>query len=136
MVNETIKLSNNDVDNKVFGTLAGIDTAVNDNSMISLYLGYAGSEQKYDNTKINQNGYLLGVSYMWMKEKYYLGLTGNFCFSNSTSENDFGKDEFGMNMYSVGARAGYNLNLSQNWTLEPNVTLIYGLINNRDYETS
>ena len=40
-----------------------------------------------------------------------------------------------MNMYSVGAKAGYNIELGKNWILEPNLTLMYGTINTPEYKT-
>ena len=73
---------------------------------------------------------------MIIKEEYYLGLTANINFNKAESENNFGKDKFDMNMYSIGAKAGYNIDLGKKWTLEPNLTMMYGNINTQGYTTS
>ena len=135
MINETVKLTDYDVDNNVYGTLAGLDLSIGENSLLSFYIGYAGSTQKYEDIKINQTGYVLGATGMIIKDDYYLGLTANINFNKAESENDYGTDNFDMNMYSVGAKAGYNIELGKNWILEPNLTLMYGTINTPEYKT-
>ena len=40
-----------------------------------------------------------------------------------------------MNMYALGAKAGYNIELGKNWILEPNLSLMYGNINTQEYKT-
>jgi outer membrane autotransporter protein len=136
MVQDTVKINGLNVDNTAIGTLAGIDFAVADNSLLSFYIGTAGSNQKYEDIKVNQTGYVLGATGMIIKEAYYLGLTANINFNKAESENNLGKDKFDMNMYSVGAKAGYNVELGKNWILEPNLTLMYGNINAKGYTAS
>ena len=133
---DTMKINGINIDNTAIGTLAGIDLAVEDNTMLSFYIGTAGSSQKYEGIKVNQTGYILGTSAMIIKEEYYLGLTANVNFNKAESENNYGKDKFNMNMYSIGARAGYNIDLGKKWTLEPNLTMMYGNINSQGYTTS
>jgi len=132
---ETINLDNLSVDNTLTGTLAGLDLATGENSLVSLYLGYAGSEQKYENIKVSQTGYILGVTGMLVKEQWYAGLTANINFNKAESQSSYGTDNFDMNMYSVGAKAGYNFDLSDKWKLEPNLMLMYGNVNSQEYQT-
>ena len=136
MVHDTIRINGFNVDNTSIGTLAGLDWTVGENSLVSFYIGTAGSKQKYEDIKVNQTGYVLGTTGMIIKEKYYLGLTANINFNKAESENDFVKDKFDMNMYSIGAKAGYNIELGKNWILEPNLTMMYGNINSQGYTTS
>jgi len=136
---DTIKLNDLEVDNTATGTLAGIDFSVGEKSLLSLYVGYAGSKQKYNDDsdiKINQTGYVVGASGLIEKEKYYLGLTANFNFNKAEADTDYGTDKFDMNMYSIGAKAGYNIGLGKKWILEPNLTLMYGNINTQEYQTT
>ena len=135
MAQETIKFSDIDVDNTLTGTLAGIDLATGENSLVSFYLGYAGSNQKYEDIKVSQTGYIVGATGMLVKDNWYAGLTANINFNKAESQSDYGTDNFDMNMYSVGAKAGYNLELNDKWTLEPNLMLMYGNINSQEYET-
>ena len=123
------------IDNKLTGTLAGLDLATGENGLLSFYLGYAGSEQRYENIKVSQTGYVVGATGMLVKNKWYAGVTANMIFNKAESENDYGTANFDMNMYSIGAKAGYNFNLSKKFILEPNLTLMYGKVNNQKYET-
>ena len=136
MLQDKIKINGFNVDNTSIGTLAGLDWTVGENSLVSFYIGTAGSTQKYEDIKVNQTGYVLGATGMIIKEKYYLGLTANINFNKAESEPNYGKDKFDMNMYAVGAKAGYNIELGKNWILEPNLTMMYENINTQGYTTS
>ena len=135
-VQETVKFNDIDVDNTAIGTLAGLDLAAGENTLLSFYLGYAGSNQKYESIKVSQTGYILGATGMIIKEKWYAGLTANINFNKAQSQSDYGTDNFDMNMYSIGAKAGYNFDLSDKWILEPNLMLMYGNVNSQEYETT
>ena len=136
MSQDSISFDSLDVDNTLTGTLAGIDLAAGENTLVSFYLGYAGSNQKYEDIKINQTGYVLGATGMLIKEKLYAGLTGNINFNKAESESDYGTDSFDMSMFSVGAKAGYNYAINDKWALEPNLTLMYGNVSNQEYDTT
>ena len=124
------------IDNKLTGTLAGIDLATGENGLLSFYLGYAGSEQNYENIKVSQTGYVVGATGMLVKDKWYAGLTANMIFNKAESEGDYGTDNFDMNVYSIGAKTGYNFYLSEKFILEPNLILMYGNVSNQEYETT
>ena len=132
----TVKFGDFDVDNTLFGTLAGIDLPFDEEKQVSVYIGYAGSTQKYEDIKMNQNGYVIGATGLMMKENYYLGLTANVILNKVESESDYGTDDFDMNMFTIAAKAGYNFDLGNNWILEPNLMLMFGNINTQEYETS
>jgi len=135
---ETIKLNGVDIDNTLYGTLAGIDFIANQDSsiMTSFYIGYAGSKQKFDETKTNQTGYLVGLTGMLIKEKWYLGATVNGIFNKVSADSEDETNDFDMNMFTIGAKAGYNIDLSDKWILEPNITVMYGIANSDSYQTS
>lgn len=133
---ESINFDSLSVDNTLTGTLAGIDLVTSENSLVSVYLGYAGSEQKYEQIKVNQTGYIVGATGMLIKEDWYIGLTANVNFNKAESQSDYGTDSFDMNMYSVGTKAGYNYEINDKWTLEPNLTLMYGNVNSAEYQTT
>jgi outer membrane autotransporter protein len=73
---------------------------------------------------------------MMIKDSWYAGLTANVIFNKASVDTDFGTDDIDMNMFTIGAKAGYNYNINEKWTLEPNVTLMYGMVNSQSYETS
>ena len=136
ILNETVKIGDTDVDNNLYGTLAGIDLPVKGDILASFYLGYAGSKQKVEEVKSNQTGYVLGATGMLIKEKWYAGLTANIIFNKASVDTDDGTNDIDMNMYSIGAKAGYNYDMGKNWILEPNITLMYGIVNCGSYETT
>jgi len=136
MLQETIKVSETDIDNTIYGTLAGIDLPVEEDILVSFYLGYAGSKQEYNEIKMNQAGYIVGVTGMYIKEQYYLGLTANAILNKVKGEYNSATDKFDTNMYSVGTKAGYNFDIGNNCIVEPNLMLMYGFVNCQGYETS
>ena len=133
---ETVKIGDADVDNNLYGTLAGIDFPAGQDKQLSFYLGYAGSKQEIEDVKSNQTGYVLGATGMIIKDSWYAGLTANVMFNKASINTDFGTDDVDMNMFSVGAKAGYNYEINEKWGLEPNITLMYGVVNSQEYETS
>ena len=133
---ETVKIGDADVDNNLYGTLAGIDFPMGQDKQVSFYLGYAGSKQEVEDVKSNQTGYILGATGMMIKENWYAGLTANVMFNKASIDTDFGTDDVDMNMFSIGAKAGYNYNVTDSFVLEPNLTLVYGVVNSDSYETS
>ena len=136
VLQDTVKMGVYDIDNSLYGTLAGIDWPIQENITASFYLGYAGGTQKYDEVNMSQTGYIVGASGMFVKEKYYVGLTANMIFNKVSADTDFGTDEFDMNMFSVGAKAGYIFTIGDKWLLEPNLMLMYGTSSAEGYETS
>ena len=136
VLNETVKVGDTDVDNNLYGTLAGIDFPLGQDKQISFYLGYAGSKQEVEEIKANQTGYIVGATGMIIKNSWYAGLTANAIFNKASVDTDFGTDDIDMNMFTVAAKAGYNYNINEKWTLEPNITLMYGMVNSQSYETS
>lgn len=136
LLNETVKIGDTDVDNNLYGTLAGIDFPLGQDKQLSFYLGYAGSKQEVEEIKSNQTGYIVGATGMIIKDSWYAGLTANVIFNKASVDTDFGTDDIDMNMFTIGAKAGYNYNINEKWTLEPNITLMYGMVNSQSYETS
>ena len=132
---DTVKVGDADIDNTLYGTLAGIDLPVSEDKQVSFYIGYAGSKQDFEEIKVTQTGYIAGASGMMIKDKWYAGLTANINFNKAESDNDFGTDEFDMNMYAIAAKAGYDIEAGKNWTIEPNIMLMYGSVNRQGYTT-
>ena len=132
---DTVKIGDADIDNTLYGTLAGIDLPVSEDKQVSFYIGYAGSKQDVEEIKVTQTGYIAGATGMLIKDKWYAGLTANINFNKAESDNDFGTDEFDMNMYAIAAKAGYDIEAGTNWTIEPNIMLMYGSVNRQEYTT-
>ena len=138
LLNNDIQITKNSsnlcINEGLIGLLAGVDLAIGKSGLLSFYLGYAGSSQGYEEVRIKQRGYILGVTGMIIKENGYAGITANINFNKAESQSDYGTNNFNMNMYSIGAKAGYNFDLSEKFILEPNLTLMCGKVNNQNYE--
>ena len=78
---------------------------------------------------------MLGATGMLIKEKWYAGVTLNMIFNKASVDSDNGTNDIDMNMFGIGAKAGYDYVINEKWTLEPNVTLMYGIVNCGSYET-
>ena len=136
VLNETVTVGSLDVDNSLYGTLAGIDLPMGQDKQLSFYLGYAGSKQEVEEIKSNQTGYVLGATGMLMKEKWYLGATANMIFNKASVDNGDETNDIDMNMFGIAVKAGYNYVINEKWTLELNATLMYGIVNCGEYETA
>jgi hypothetical protein len=115
------------------GTLAGIDFKIQKNWLLSFYLGYVKSSQRLDvsnfqNVFVCENGYILGTTGLFVKDNWYAGVTTNIIFTKAHTENLPETDKFDMNMYSIGAKTGYNFHLNKSFILEPNLMFMLGRV--------
>ena len=134
VVSDTIDVGiDSNIDNTVYGTLAGLDLAVGENKLVSFYLGYSSGKQEYESINMNQANYILGVSGMLFKYNWYLGATVNAGMNKITADNDFGSDDIDNVSYSIGFKGGYNFDLGKNWILQPNMILMYAGITSTDF---
>ncbi|WP_413853050.1 autotransporter domain-containing protein [Candidatus Ruminimicrobium bovinum] len=132
---EKLTIASYDVDNTVYGALAGLDLKITDDKLLSFYIGYTGVNQKFENIKVDQNGYVFGVTGMLVKEKFYLGLTANAGVTDTKAESAKGTDDFQINTYIVGLKGGYEFKAGNYWIIEPNLSLIYGFYGVENYTT-
>ncbi len=126
VVSDTVDVgADSKVDNTMYGTLAGIDLPAGKDKLLSFYLGYTGGKQEFDSVKTNQTNYMLGVTGTLIKDKWYLGATVNAGTNKVTADNDLGSDDIDNITYSLGLKTGYDFDLGKNFTLQPNIILMY-----------
>ena len=135
IVKDTIEFGKyvKDVENSINGILAGVDLVVDKDNGISLYCGYNGGSQKYDNVEMSQSGYILGASGIILKGKFYAGAAANVIINNNEAKSSLGTSETDNMGYSLGLKGGYDIAFGTNWTLEPNMILMYSGVTGSEY---
>ena len=134
VVSDTVDVgADSKVDNTMYGTLAGIDLPVGKDKLLSFYLGYTGGKQEFDSVKMNQTNYMLGITGTIIKDKWYLGATVNAGTNKVTADNDLGSDDIENITYSLGLKTGYDFDLGKNFTLQPNIILMYIGLTSSDF---
>ena len=134
VVSDTVDVgADSKVDNTMYGTLAGIDLPAGKDKLLSFYLGYTGGKQEFDSVKTNQTNYMLGVTGTLIKDKWYLGATVNAGTNKVTADNDLGSDDIDNITYSLGLKTGYDFDLGKNFTLQPNIILMYICLTSSDF---
>jgi len=132
---ENLTMAGYDIENTIYGALAGIDLKITDTKLLSFYIGYTGVNQKFENIKVDQNGYVFGATGMFIKESFYAGVTANVGVSDTKAESAFGSNDFQINTYTIGLKGGYEFNLSRLLSFEPNLLLMYGYMDTENYVT-
>ncbi|WP_413854158.1 autotransporter domain-containing protein [Candidatus Ruminimicrobium bovinum] len=135
-VSEKINIDDIDIKNDAYGTVGGLDLQVANNMLASFYIGYTTSKQNYEEININQTGYVLGLTGSYIAENYYLALTANAIFNKAEAKNMFGTDNIENNSYTLAGKAGIDIKLNSKLTLQPNLLLMYSMINTADYINS
>lgn len=135
-VSETIKVDDTDIKNDAYGTIGGLDLQIANNILASFYIGLVTSKQNYEEININQTGYVLGLTGSYIAESYYVALTANAILNKADAQNMFGTDNIENNSYTLAGKTGIDIKLSSKLTLQPNLLLMYSMINTADYINS
>ena len=128
------------VSNKLYGTLAGIDSALYDigrdwNGIGGLYVAYNGSYQHFDGVSMQQNGGGIGVSGMAYKDNFYAGVLLGGSLSDVRTKTDSGHEHSSMLGANLAAKAGYAWEFGSRgqWLLEPEMLASYTFIDMPSY---
>jgi len=126
------------VDNDVYGTIAGLDLAINKNITAQVYLGYMGSKQKYQeycpdgwgggeftNVNISQKAFVFGLGGMWTKESYFVEAGLNVAKNQLELSHETNTDDSETLNYSVSVKGGYDFKVGKNFIIQPNLMLMY-----------
>lgn len=125
----------------LYGALVGVDSDLtrHSNDWLSVftgYLGYTGSQQKWEGTNRSRtNGGLIGATETFYKGSFYTALTVSAGITSGNTTTAFGRESFDIVNAGVASRTGYNIPLGQNrqYVLQPSVQLSYTYIGMDDY---
>lgn len=137
---ENVNLSHGPtVGNVAYGSLFGGDTGIIElkhgwDAIYSAYAGYNGSHQTYDGVGIYQSGGTLGGSALFMKNKFFTGLTANVGANAAQASTMYGNEDFTMLATGVASKTGYNFEFKEGkFIIQPNYLMSYTFVNTFDY---
>ena len=137
---EKVNVSNGGrVENTSYGSYFGGDSEIIGlkhgwDAQYSIFLGYNGSHQNYDNVSIYQNGGQLGASGYFYKGNFFTGLTASVGASNAQTSTIYGNEDFTMLSTGIASKTGYNLELAKGkFIIQPNYLMSYSFVNTFDY---
>jgi len=125
-----------------YGTLVGGDAPLRDLGHgfvgnTSVYVGYLGSNQNYDNVGVSQNGALVGIAENIVKKNAFLTLMASVGSSLGNAITPYGTDNFNSLFAGLGAKGGYNFEFKNGeYIIQPNLMLAYTFTNTFDYQTA
>ena len=133
------------VDNDVYGTIAGVDLAINKNITAQVYLGYMGSKQKYQEycptgwggrelteLSMSQKAFIFGLGGMWTKESYFVEAGLNISQSRLELNHETNTDNPETLNYSVALKGGYDFKFGKKFIIQPNLMLMYLKMDTKD----
>lgn len=127
------------VSNEVYGALFGWESEIYELrdswlGVFSVFGGYSGSNQKYDDEKISQDGGNVGVVGMIHKKNFFTGLTVNAGLYSCDATTVFGDEDFRTFTTGIASKTGYNFKFSEGkYIVQPNATVSYSYIGVRNY---
>ena len=137
---EKVNISNGGtVENISYGSYVGGNSEIIElkrgwNGQYSLFVGYNGSHQRYDNVSIYQNGGQLGASGYLYKNNFYTGLTASVGASVARGSTMYGNEDFTILSTGIASKTGYNWSLAKGkFIIQPNYLMSYSFVNTFDY---
>lgn len=140
---EKIPLKNGPkVSNINYGTLIGYDSAMKPvkygfDRVLTGYVGYNGSSQRFQGVDAYQNGGLIGTTATFYKNNFFNATTLSVGASAGDSTTMYGSENYAMLMAGIGNKTGYNFEFKDGkYILQPAMLLSYSFINTFDYRNA
>ena len=137
---ESINLSNGPKVNAInYGTLVGFDSDFKKlkngwTNVATGYMGYNGSQIRYNGNDTTMNGGLLGLTETFYKGNFWTALTATAVAGVAESRTMYGKEDSTMLMAGLGSKTGYNFEFKEGkYILQPIMFLSYTFVNTFDY---
>ena len=122
------------VDIRSHGIIAGADSNVKElsknwSTATTIYAGFNGTHQKYDNVKIQQSGGVIGATQSFYNHDFYTAITAAAGFNRNRAETSLGNEYFNSYMAGVASKTGYNIELKNGkYIIQPSLQLAYSQI--------
>lgn len=137
---ESVPLQNGPkVSNINYGTLIGHDSEMKDIGngfarVLTGYIGYNGSSQRFQGVDSYQNGGVLGGTATFYKGNFFNATTLSVGASAGDASTMYGNENFAMLMAGVGNKTGYNFEFKGGrFIFQPAMLMSYSFINTFDY---
>ncbi len=129
-----------EVKNIFYGGLAGVDYPfwLSDTSAFipTVFAGYLGARQKYQETTLDNNSLAVGGMLTYMKD--FAILSAQAYITNGSEEYKFRayNGDFDVFSFTASVKGELNLNLTDHIVMQPAFTVIYNLSNLQNYTTA
>lgn len=101
------------------------------------YVGYNGSSQRFQGVDAYQNGGLIGTTATFYKNNFFNATTLSVGASAGDSTTMYGSENYAMLMAGIGNKTGYNFEFKDGkYILQPAMLLSYSFINTFDYRNA
>ena len=137
---EKIDLKNGPkIDTISYGSLIGFDSDIHKlkhgwANVGTAYLGYNGSQVKYNGIDASTNGGILGLTETFYKGNFWTALTATAGASNAEAHTMYGRDDMVMLMAGIGSKTGYNFEFNQGkFIIQPRLFMAYSMVKTLDY---
>lgn len=137
---ENVPLKNGPkVSNINYGTLIGYDTDMKPVSggfdrVLTGYIGYNGSSQRYQGIDSYQNGGILGATITLYKGNFFNATTLSAGASAGNNTIMYGSENFALILAGIGNKTGYNFEFAQGRViLQPSFLISYTFVKTFDY---
>lgn len=127
------------VSNINYGTLIGYDSQIKElkhgwDRVLTGYVGYNGSSQRYRGVDSTQNGGLIGVTATHYKGNFFNATTLSVGASAGDTTTMFGHENYTMLLGGIGSKTGYNFEFKDGlFIFQPTMMLSYTFVNTFDY---
>ncbi len=126
------------VDAVTFGTYFGFDSDIYPlkhgwDFAYSLYAGYNGAHQSFEDVSTNYNGGSVGAAVHFFKDNFFASLNLAANGGTSKAHTMYGYENSTLLNAGTAVRTGYNIELNNKHILQPSLTLAYSMINTLDY---
>jgi len=127
------------VSSTTYGSMLGYDTPLKELKhgwarAFTTYGGYNGSQSRYSEVDITQNGASIGGTMTLYKGNFFNATTLNLGANFSENSTMFGKEDTFMLVGGVANKTGYNLEFKDGrFILQPNVIVAYSCVKTFDY---
>ena len=137
---ESVPLSGGvDVNNINYGTIIGHDSEIEDlkngwQRVITAYIGYNGSSQRYLGVDAYQNGGSIGTAATFYKNNFFNATTIAASASSGDANTMFGRENFAILAAGIANKTGYNFEFARGrFIVQPNFLISYTYLNTFDY---
>lgn len=137
---ESVPLSGGvDVSNINYGTIIGHDSEIEDlkngwQRVITTYIGYNGSSQRYSGIDAYQNGGSLGSAATFYKNNFFNATTIAANASSGDANTMYGRENFAIFAAGIANKTGYNFEFARGkFIVQPNFLISYTYLNTFDY---
>ena len=140
---ENIPLKNGPKVNTIsYGSIIGFDSNFHKlkkgwTNVGTAYIGYNGSQIKYDGVDTTTNGGMLGVTETFYKGNFWTAITATAGAGVAEAHTMYGKDDMTSLMAGIGSKTGYNFEFANGkFIIQPRLFLAYSMIKTFDYTNS